>query len=76
MKLEVLDTLKLIIKAIDAQTLKIDVVKSLEKLRINDNNPKVCLRMLEVYEEIGKILGPEEVGEKILPGIIPMLITG
>jgi hypothetical protein len=76
LKLEVLDTLKLIIKAIDAQTLKIDVVKSLEKLRINDNNPKVCLRMLEVYEEIGKILGPEEVGEKILPGIIPMLITG
>lgn len=66
----------MIIKAIDAQTLKIDVVKSLEKLRINDNNPKVCLRMLEVYEEIGKILGPEEVGEKILPGIIPMLITG
>ena len=76
LKLEVLDTVRLIIKGIDAQTLKTDVVKSLEKLRINDNNPKVCLKMLQVYEEIGKILGPEEVGQKILPGIIPMLVTG
>ena len=32
--------------------------------------------MLQVYEQIGKILGPEEVGQKILPGIIPMLVTG
>jgi hypothetical protein len=32
--------------------------------------------MLELYEEIGKILGPEEVGLKILPGIVPMLISG
>lgn len=76
LKLEVLDTVRLIIKGIDAQTLKTDVVKSLEKLRVNDNNPKVCLKMLQVYEEIGKILGPEEVGQKILPGIIPMLVTG
>jgi hypothetical protein len=33
------------------------------------------MRMLEIYEEIGKVLGPEEVGMKILPGIIPMLIS-
>lgn len=61
-KIEVLDTLKIITKAIDAQTLKIDVVKALEKLRANETNPKICMKMLEVYEEIGKILGPEEVG--------------
>ena len=36
----------------------------------------MCLKLLEVYEEIGKVLGPEEVGMKILPGIIPMLISG
>ena len=34
------------------------------------------MKLLELYEEIGKILGPEEVGMKILPGIIPMLISG
>ena len=34
------------------------------------------MKMLEVYEEIGKVLGPEEIASKILPGIIPMLISG
>lgn len=33
------------------------------------------MKILEVYEEVGKVLGPEEIGTKILPGIIPMLIT-
>lgn len=46
LKVEVLETLQMIIKAIDAQTLKTDIVKSLEKLRANENNPKVCLKML------------------------------
>ena len=62
-------------KAIDAQTLKADVIKSLEKLRAKENDPRVCMKILETYEEVGKILGPEEIGTKILPGIIPMLIT-
>jgi hypothetical protein len=50
-------------------------MKSLEKLRSKETDPKVCMKMLEIYEEIGKVLGPEEVGMKILPGIIPMLIS-
>ena len=32
--------------------------------------------MLKLYEEIGKVLGPEEIGAKILPGVIPMLVSG
>lgn len=51
-------------------------MKNLEKLRAKETDPKICLKLLELYEEIGKILGPEEVGMKILPGIIPMLISG
>jgi len=51
-------------------------MKYLEKLRVKETDPKVCMRLLDLYEEIGKILGPEEVGMKILPGIIPMLISG
>lgn len=75
-KMEVIDTLKQILNAIDAQTLKNDIMKNLEKLRANETDPKICLKLLELYEEIGRILGPEEVGMKILPGIIPMLISG
>lgn len=76
LKVQVFDTLKAILKIIDSQTLKVDVIKSLEKIRQNETDPRVCLKMLEIYEEIGKILGPEEIAARILPGIIPMLVTG
>ena len=51
-------------------------MKALEKFRAKETDPKICMKMLKLYEEIGKQLGPEEVGNKVLPGIIPMLITG
>ena len=53
-------------KAIDSSTLKNEVMKSLEKLRAKETDPKVCMKMLEIYEEIGKVLGPEEVGMIVL----------
>jgi len=62
LKLEVIDTLKQILNAIDSVTLKGDIMKSLEKLRAKESNPKICMKLLGLYEEIGKILGPEEVG--------------
>ena len=34
------------------------------------------MKMLKLYEDIGKVLGPEEIGAKILPGVIPMLVSG
>jgi len=52
------------------------VIKSVEKLRAKETDPKVCMKMLKLYEAIGKVLGPEEIGMKILPGVIPMLISG
>lgn len=62
LKLEVFTTLNIIMKTIDAQTLKTDVMKAMEKLRSKETDPKVCMKMLETYEEIAKVLGPEEVG--------------
>lgn len=76
LKLEVFDTLQLILKIIDSATLKNEVIKAVEKLRVRETDPKVCMKMLKLYEEIGKVLGPEEIGIKILPGVIPMLISG
>jgi len=32
--------------------------------------------MLKIYEKMGSKLGPEEMGLKVLPGMIPMLISG
>ncbi len=52
------------------------LLKSLEKLRSHDNDPQLCMQMLKLYEKMGQSLGPEEMGLKILPGMIPMLISG
>ena len=32
--------------------------------------------LLKIYEQMAKVLGPDEIGLKILPGMIPMLISG
>ncbi len=32
--------------------------------------------LLKIYEQMARVLGVEEIGLKILPGIIPMLISG
>lgn len=39
LKIEVIDTIKHIVKSIDAQTLKGDMMKSLEKFRANESHP-------------------------------------
>lgn len=49
-------------KTIDAMTLKTDVMKAMEKLRAKETDPKICMKMLETYEQIAKVLGPEEIG--------------
>jgi hypothetical protein len=32
--------------------------------------------VLKIYEQMARVFGVEEIGLKILPGIIPMLISG
>ncbi|TNV72770.1 hypothetical protein FGO68_gene4220 [Halteria grandinella] len=34
------------------------------------------MMVLKIYEQMARVLGVEEIGMKILPGIIPMLISG
>lgn len=34
------------------------------------------MMLLKIYEQMARTLGVEEIGLKILPGIIPMLISG
>jgi len=56
--------------------LKQVLFKSFEKVRVRENDPEVCMLILQIYEKAGSLLGPDEIGLKILPGIIPMLISG
>ncbi len=56
--------------------MKDKILKSFEKIRTTENDPQVCMLLLKIYEQMARTLGVEEIGLKILPGIIPMLISG
>lgn len=75
-KRKTLEILNEIIGSIDQQTMKDKILKSFEKIRTTENDPQVCMLLLKIYEQMARTLGVEEIGLKILPGIIPMLISG
>lgn len=56
--------------------MKETLLKSLEKTRQVESDPILCMLLLKIYEQMAKVLGPDEIGLKILPGMIPMLISG
>ena len=56
--------------------MKDKILKSFEKIRTTESDPQVCMLLLKNYEQMAKVLGVDEIGLKILPGIIPMLISG
>jgi hypothetical protein len=56
--------------------MKDKILKTFEKLRNTETDPQVCMLLLKIYEQMARVLGVEEIGLKILPGIIPMLISG
>ena len=61
--------------SIDVNTIKSGVFKSFDKLRTSrDLDPQVSMLMLKIYKKSSDQLGPDEIGNKILPGIIPMLV--
>lgn len=75
-KRKTLEVLFEVINAIDSQTMKDKILKSFEKIRATETDPQVCMMLLKIYEQMARVLGVEEIGLKILPGIIPMLISG
>lgn len=75
-KRKALEILNEIIGTIDQQTMKDKILKSFEKVRATETDPHVCMMVLKIYEQMARVLGVEEIGMKILPGIIPMLIQG
>ena len=52
------------------------ILKGFVKVRVAESDPQVCMLLLKVYEKMADVLGADEIGLKILPGMIPLLITG
>lgn len=56
--------------------MKTIVFKTFERIRAKLTDPMACMLMLQIYQKASTALGAEEIGVKILPGIIPMMVTG
>lgn len=52
------------------------VFKAFEKLRVKENDPQICMLMLQIYERASNDLSIEDIGVKLLPSIIPLMVTG
>ena len=76
LKIKVLETIFEMISSIDQHTMKDVILKSFDKVRAQETDPHLYMLLMKIYEQMAKVLGPEEIGLKILPGMIPMLISG
>lgn len=64
-----------ILSVLDRNFLRDNILKTLQSLRENINEPAICMHLLTLYSGIASALTPEDIGNKILPGLIPMLIS-
>jgi hypothetical protein len=73
---QVIKTVLQLQEGIDQQTLSAVVFKTFEKIRARETDPEICMLILQIYEKASTVLGADEIGLKILPSIIPMMISG
>ena len=64
-----------ILSVFDRNFLRDNILKTLQILRDSSNEPTLCMHILSLYNGIASALTPEDIGNKILPGLIPMLIS-
>jgi len=64
-----------ILSVLDRNFLRDNILKTLQALRDSINEPTICMHILTLYSGIAGTLTPEDIGNKILPGLIPMLIS-
>jgi hypothetical protein len=72
----VLSTIRQLQDGIDESTMKTNVFKTLEKVRSKETDPEILMNVLRIYEKSSDVLGADEIGLRILPGIIPILVSG
>jgi len=64
-----------VLSILDKNFLRDNILKALQILREKINEPVICMHLLTLYSGIAGALTPEDIGNKILPGLIPMLIS-
>lgn len=75
LRLKGLEILILILPSLDQNFLRDSVVITLDKVRQGNNDTDVNMHLLTLYDKLASALTPEDIGTKVLPGLIPMLIS-
>lgn len=75
LKLKSLQQLILIVDKLDKNYLRDQVLITLEKIWASNQDTDINMHLLTLYEKISGALTPEDIGNRILPGLIPMLIS-
>ena len=52
------------------------LLKKLAFIKVNEVNLEVCMGLVQIYEEIAKLVSVESIANKILPMLINILVTG
>jgi len=75
LKLKSIQQLIFIVDKLDKNYLWDQVLITLEKVRTTSQDTDINMYLLTLYEKISGALTPEDIGNRILPGLIPMLIS-
>lgn len=73
-KEKALHALNEIYAGFDKSTLLDTVLPALEKIKKQDMTGNMVMHLLNIYEGIGKSLGPKTIATHILPALLPMLV--
>ena len=75
LRVKALQVLVLVIPQVDQNYIKDHIFVALEKVRQSSNDTELNMLLLSLYDKLASALTPEDIGQKILPSLIPMLIS-
>ena len=76
LKIDLLKQMKDMYKILDQNLINENFLSNLDKIRKSNNNNEICMIIVDIYEEIAKVVNTDGIATKILPGLITMLSGG
>lgn len=75
-KVQILKNIHFFYEILDMEELNNSLLKKLAFIKVNEVNLEVCMGLVQIYEEIAKLVSVESIANKILPMLINILVTG
>lgn len=75
-KVQILKNIHFFYEILDREELNNTLLKKLAFIKVNEVNLEVCMGLVQIYEEIAKLVSVESIADKILPMLINILVTG